>query len=141
MESTFGKTIFTSNGKVAAAIISASIGIVLMGVLTFTRKSLTDTLAIWEPIAVPQYLEPVLKEVFIRESQYRLKISLLSGNGKVIIEDIFPPGEKNINRPVSIYYREIEPQKRIKKRGQIIGSMDNVVTTVFKPFHILQLSA
>lgn len=51
MESTSSKTIFTSNGKVVAAIISASIGIVLMGVLTFTRKSITDTLAIWEPIA------------------------------------------------------------------------------------------
>lgn len=51
MESTSSKTIFTSNGKVAAAIISASIGIVLMGVLTYTRKSLIDTLEIWEPIA------------------------------------------------------------------------------------------
>jgi hypothetical protein len=52
MESTTGKTVFTSNGKVAAAIIAASIGIVLMGVLTFTRKSITDTLVIWQPIAV-----------------------------------------------------------------------------------------
>ena len=34
-----------------AAIVSASIGIILMGVLTITRSSLTDTLAIWKPIA------------------------------------------------------------------------------------------
>ncbi len=51
MESTISKTIFTSNGKVAAAIISASIGLVLMGIFTYTRDSLTDTLEIWTPIA------------------------------------------------------------------------------------------
>jgi hypothetical protein len=50
MES-INKKIFVSNGKVAAAVISASIGLVLMGIFTYERGPLLGFLQIWKPIA------------------------------------------------------------------------------------------
>ena len=41
----------TYEGKVAAAIISASIGLILLGSLTFTRNSILDILVIFKPVA------------------------------------------------------------------------------------------
>jgi hypothetical protein len=45
------KDLSISNGKVVAAIISVSIGLILMGVMTYTRESLQAQLVIWKPIA------------------------------------------------------------------------------------------
>lgn len=46
------KNLDTSSGKVVASIIAASIGLLIMGVMTYTRGFIKETLTIFEPISV-----------------------------------------------------------------------------------------